>query len=356
MKERSRGLDLLRLTAMVLVVCQHILGQGGVLASAAPGSGRYLWLQYLQNLSFCAVDVFGLVTGWLLCRKPFRLGRLTKLWLTTAFWSVAVSCVCFAVLPESRSVKEAISMFLPLLRGRYWFFTAYFVTVLLSPVLNLVLRSLTGRQLALLLAALLAFFTLVPVAALGNDVLRIHAGQHFVWLAVLYLLGGYGRLHGKSLRMRWPLAGFFGLGGVQLLFQWAVCAAGAPQYRELLLCNNSLLVLGEAVCLFAAFRKLRHPSGGVLSALAPGVWAVYVIHTHPLLFWNDRVIALFRPWDSLPLWAVTAALVLCAVSIAALCVLLDWLRQRLMKLTKLEQTAQRLSDRAETALRALWKG
>ena len=178
MKQRQHGVDALRIVSMLFVIIQHILGQGGV-AGAEVASGKDILLRFLQILVYCAVNLYGITTGYLLCRKPFRLARLVKLWLTTVFWSVAVSCVFFVLAPESRTISEMVSMFLPILRGRYWFFTAYVVVMLLSPVLNLVIRSLSRGQFHLLLAVLFLLFGFIPVASLGNDVMRISTGHHF---------------------------------------------------------------------------------------------------------------------------------------------------------------------------------
>ena len=205
---RNISLDVLRALAMFFVVCQHLLGQGGLVANAAAGSGKFWFLSLLQILVYCSVNIYGITTGYLLCEKSFRLSILTKVWLTTVFWSVAVSCCFFLFVPESRSLTEAISMFLPVLRGRYWFFTAYFVVMLVSPVLNLVIRTLTKHQFHLLFAALFLIFGIIPAAALRNDVLRISSGHHFSWMIVLYLIGGYFRMYAPPQR-RFPFPGFW---------------------------------------------------------------------------------------------------------------------------------------------------
>ncbi|MBQ2854019.1 MAG: acyltransferase [Oscillospiraceae bacterium] len=197
-KQRDLGLDILRALAMFFVICLHILGQGGLVEQSADGSGKFYFLSFVQILVYCAVDIYGITTGYLLCRKQFRLARLTKLWLTTVFWSVVVSCCFFALVPESRTISEMISMFLPILRGRYWFFTAYFVVILVSPVLNLVIAQLSRRQFHLLFAALFVIFGVVPVCSLGYDVLRISGGSHFSWMIVLYLIGGYLRKNDRQ--------------------------------------------------------------------------------------------------------------------------------------------------------------
>ena len=165
---RNLGIDLMRAMAMFFVICLHILGQGGLVANTDPGSGKFYVLKFLQILSYCAVDAYGITTGYLMCTRPFRLSRVTKLWLTTVFWSVAVSCCFFLFVPASRTAEEMVSMCLPILRGRYWFFTAYFVTMLVSPALNVVIRNLSRAQFRLLLAVLVLVFGLIPVGALGN--------------------------------------------------------------------------------------------------------------------------------------------------------------------------------------------
>ncbi|WP_458398435.1 acyltransferase family protein [Anaerotignum sp.] len=194
-ESRNLGLDALRAISMFFVICQHIIGQGGLIGNAAEGSGKYFLLSFLQILVYCAVDIYGIITGYLLCDKKFRLSRLVKIWLTTVFWSVAVSCCFFIFAPESRTFEEAVSMFLPILRGRYWFFTAYFVVMLVSPALNVLIHSLNRRQFHLLFAALFVIFGVVPVGSLGYDVLRISTGHHFSWMVVLYLIGGYIKIY-----------------------------------------------------------------------------------------------------------------------------------------------------------------
>lgn len=357
---RNMGIDLLRALAMFFVICQHILGQGGVVANAAMGTGKYYFLSLLQILVYCSVDLFGLTTGYLMCQKSFRLSRLSKIWLTTVFWSVAVSCVFFVFIPGSRTLSEAISMFLPILRGRYWFFTAYFVTILVSPILNHVIRTLSHRHFKLLLAALFLIFGIIPVGSLGNDVLRISTGHHFAWMIVLYLIGGYLRTYNISRpkKTSWLLY-YFLFALVHLIFKFAVGLIGFSNYGELLLTYPSPLVVGEAVCLFQFFKELGASlqadslSGKLIRFIAPGVYSVYIIHVHPKIFWNETILSAFRVWDSWSAVQVFAALIITALSVFSICILLDAVRQRLFRLLHIDQAADRASNWLEQKVRAM---
>lgn len=358
MKQRQIGLDLLRAVSMFFVICQHILGQGGILTNTEAGTGKYYFLNFLQILAYFAVDAYGITTGYLMCQKKFRLSRLTKLWLTTVFWSVAVSCCFFIFVPESRTLSEMVSMFLPILRGRYWFFTAYFVVMLLSPVLNVLIHTLSKRQFKLLLAVLFVIFGVVPVCSLGYDVMRISGGNHFAWMVALYLIGGYLRVHGwQREKTSDYLVGYFLFALVHLAYIFGMQTIGLGNWSSLFLTCVSPLTVGTAVCLFCWFEKkganIRSDGliGKLISFVTPGVYAVYIIHVHPRVFWSGDIIDLFRAWDQWGGLKIFAAMVITAIAVFTVCVLLDTVRQWLFRVLKINQAADRVSDWAERKIR-----
>lgn len=358
---RNLGIDLLRGVAMFFVVIWHFIGQGGLLEHTAPGTVKFWILSGVQILTVCCVNLYGLTTGYLMCDKPFRLSRVVKLWVTTVFWSVVVSCVLFVVIPESRTIEEMVSMFLPILRGRYWFFTAYFVVMMLSPVLNLVIRSLTMGQYRLLLAALFLLFGVIPVGSLGYDVMRISTGHHFSWMVVLYIIGGYLR---RSEREKtapcWKfLAGYFLFAGAHLLYKFATTAVGLESFANLLLTYVSPLVVGEAICLFLFFKdafanvSVESIFGRIICFAAPGIYSVYVIHVHPKVYWDENIIALFRAWDDWNVVTVCAAMIGTAVALFAACICLDAVRQRLFRSCGIDRMISKASDAIENKMRTI---
>ena len=67
------GIDILRCLSMLFVIAQHLFGQGQIMEYAV-GTGLKFWfLSIFQIISHCAVDIFGITTGYLLCTKRFRL-------------------------------------------------------------------------------------------------------------------------------------------------------------------------------------------------------------------------------------------------------------------------------------------
>ena len=360
-KQRNLGIDLLRALAMFFVIIWHFIGQGGLLEHTEPGSAKFWALSAVQILTICCVNLYGLTTGYLMCDKPFRLFRVVKLWVTTVFWSVAVSCVLFVVFPETRTFEEIVSMFLPILRGRYWFFTAYVVVMLLSPVLNLVIRSLTKGQVHLLLAVLFFLFGVIPVGALGYDVMRIYTGHHFSWMIVLYIIGGYMRrfVRGEATNKTHRLLGYFAFALIHLLYKYAVMAVGLTGFADLLLIYPSPLVVGESICMFLFFRDVGTKidtdgiTGKLIQFAVPGVYSVYVIHVHPNVYWIADIIALFRAWDDWNTLMVCAAMVGTAAVLFTACTCLDAVRQWLFRVMGIDRTIGKVSDIIEVKIRAL---
>lgn len=360
--QRNYGIDLLRCLSMLFVIILHLLGQGGLVENATVGSGKFYLLSFLQILSQCAVNLYGITTGYLMCQKTFRLSRISNIWLTTVFWSVAVSCCFFIAAPEYRTIKEAVSMFLPILRGRYWFFTAYFVVMLISPILNVLIRTISRRQYHLMLAALFLLFGVIPFAALGYDVMRISGGNHFSWMIVLYLIGGYIRTHSEDTRTdslccrKWLLL-YFAAAAAHLLYKFLVAAIGFSHYGSLFLTNPSPFTVAEAVFLFLFFCGVgksispKSPAAKFLRFAAPGVYSVYIIHVHPLVFWSQDLISLLRPWDSFDTLTVLASVLAAAFGVFVVCILLDAVRQRIFALLHVDNAVGSFSHTIENKIR-----
>ena len=95
MKAQARNvrIDILRIVSMMFIIILHMVNQGGLLNSCTQYSGQYYYLSFLNIIAYCAVNIYGLITGCVMCNKTFSLSRLLNLWLTTAFWSCVISIV-----------------------------------------------------------------------------------------------------------------------------------------------------------------------------------------------------------------------------------------------------------------------
>ena len=150
MEQRNRGIDLLRMTAMWMVVILHILNKGGVLAAAAPLSAGQGTARLLETAAYCAVNCFGLISGYVGVQRRFRYSGALALWLRVAFYTLGITAVFACLMPGSVNGDRVLRAFFPVLFRQYWYVTAYFGMCLFIPFFNLLLNRLSKGQLRLL--------------------------------------------------------------------------------------------------------------------------------------------------------------------------------------------------------------
>ena len=262
---RLSGLDVLRNGSMLMVVLLHVSGVGGLLAALPAGSLRWWALWGLEALCSCAVNCYGLLSGYLGVGHKHPLSRLGSLWLQAAFYSAALTVLFGLLDPGSLRVRDMIAPFFPVLNGTYWYFSAYFALFLLMPFLDSALTSLSPASAKRLVLALIAVFSLADFIS-PEEIFSTRGGYSVAWLAVLYLLGGCLRLHPPARLPRpWLLlAGYVGFSLLALVGKtFGVSQPGAFFKWGILLSYTSPLILLAALCLFLALYRLPQSRGAL---------------------------------------------------------------------------------------------
>ena len=199
MERRNVGIDLLRMTAMWMVVILHILNKGGVLAAAVPLSAARETARLLEACAYCAVDCYGLISGYVGVGHRFRYGSALALWLRVAFYTLGITALFALFLPGSVGGDRLLRACFPVLFRQYWYVTAYFGMCLFIPFFNLLLDRLSRRQAKVLALSIILIFSLLPTLR-QKDVFLTDNGYSVLWLSCLYLLGGILRLYAPPSR------------------------------------------------------------------------------------------------------------------------------------------------------------
>ena len=193
-QRRMQGMDRLRILAAFFVVGIHLFALIGNLNESEGLFPNAL----VYALVFCAVNCFGLLSGYLGYKEQgnrLRVGALLLLWLQFVFYRVF-----FLLLPALAGLAEPVRLtdvFLPVTKRVNWYMSAYFEMMLLAPALNLLIRECPRRVNALVCGAL---FLLSMVSAalrvvLDCDPFLLGEGYNWMWLAVLYFWGASVRKH-----------------------------------------------------------------------------------------------------------------------------------------------------------------
>lgn len=198
-KQKMMNLELLRCMAMMMVVVLHFLGKGKLLPNweteAITTTGIVAWI--LEALSIVAVNVYMLISGYLLCESGFKWRRLVSLLLQIWFYSVAFGLlgVALGTASEEVTVYYLIQLIFPIFSEHYWFITSYVFLYLLLPFLNSGIQQMNKKQhgsfVLLFLGAFCFLKSILPVR-LPMD----KKGYDVLWYITLYLVASYIRRYG----------------------------------------------------------------------------------------------------------------------------------------------------------------
>ena len=348
---RNYGIDLLRIVSMFYIVILHALGAGCVLETAEIGSAHYKAAWFLEIWAYCAVDVFGIISGYVGFspeKKKRSYAPLALLWLQVVFYNAAVAG--FYALVQHREIQgaEVLRLLFPVTNNIYWYFTAYFALYFLTPLLGAAVRGLDGRQLKVLLAQIFVIF-----AVYDNVVHRMGmgAGYSLLWLIVLYLIGAILRKCGigRGLSPLGALAGIAALIAVSWLAMlygptWEV--GGYTLTGQILVSYTSPTIAGAAVLYVLGAEKLRIPAPlrRLIAFLAPGSFAVYILNCHPM-FWQYTLIGKFAYLNGGSVPALAATVLGFSVCFTGAALLLDRVRALLFRALGIDRAVRALDAR-----------
>ena len=358
MEQRNRGIDLLRMTAMWMVVILHILNKGGVLAAAAPLSAGQGTARLLETAASCAVNCYGLISGYVGVQRRFRYSGALALWLRVAFYTLGITAVFACLMPGSVNGDRVLRAFFPVLFRQYWYVTAYFGMCLFIPFFNLLLNRLSKGQLRLLALSIVLVFSVLPTLR-QKDVFLTDNGYSVLWLSCLYLLGGVLRLCGRQTSRRPASRGAIYAGCV--LATWLVRLAGDRLWmaRTGHLCDKVLLtaytsptVLLAAVALVLCFTALNIGPrfGRFIESVSPLAFSVYLIHAHPLI-WEHWLAGRFAFLADKPPILLATGVLGGAFAIYLVCSLADVLRAGLFRLFRVKAFSRWAEEAVSAQLR-----
>lgn len=339
---------------MFFIVNLHVLGQGGAMARIPSSPQTYYALWFVETCAYCAVDLYGLLSGYVGVDGKYRPVRILELWLQVFFYSAGITLLYWMFAPgllETDSLWKAI---FPMSWKTYWYFSSYVGVFVLMPYLNKMMNSLSQREIRRLAVTLFLLFsvgTALPKIN-GSDFLQLIGGYSFAWLFLLYLFGAcLKKMEFPRWRKRWYLVSYFGLVAFSWIFKIVVEnytreVYGEARYGRLFTGYCAPTIFLSAVCLFLIFEQLeiRGERGRRWIAWAsPLAFSVYLIHTQPLI-WSHILKGAFGQIAYWPPYGAVPAALLAAGLIYLVCSLIDggrrWLfvkgnvRGRLERITK----------------------
>ena len=292
--QRASNLELLRIVCMLLIIGDHLTGQGGIADySSLPSSFVFCLIGCGSRI---ACTVFVLVGSWFLCEQPYKTRRPLSLWLSLWLYTVPVTLLCkLAGLDVSWGALRWAAF--PASTRQLWFISDYLLLLLCVPLLNRLLRGLSRPAHRGLLAVLAVPLIIYPTLFGENGAVSDTAWMFlYEYLLIAYLRRWPDNRLARLLQHRAAaLALVLGLPLLNTILRAVLETRGLTDgkafqymayYRTALGALPNLLA---ALALFYLFKGLDLGCVRWVNALAGTTLGVYILHQVPAFrgfLWN----------------------------------------------------------------------
>ena len=278
---RNYGIDFLKILSMFFIVILHSLGHGGLLNHVSASSIQYKFVWIIEIIAYCAVDIFGLISGYVSYtkeEKKVKISNFMKLWMQVVFYSLSITIIFYIFKKNSVLKGDFVSAITPISNNLYWYFTAYAGLFVFMPFINKAIRNSDNIFLRKLFYIIILVFSIFDTKykrfGLSN-------GYSFAWLLILYVLGAIIKKCdiGKDCKAWETVLFIFALYLITYLnkiFKF--------KYQGILLSYTSPTVLGVAIMYLIGFSKIKFNNipkkiikFGVVSS-----FTIYLINDNPI--------------------------------------------------------------------------
>ncbi len=147
---------------------------------------NFIFIQSLSSAGNLGVNFFILISGYFLCTSKFKTIRpiriLTKTWLYSLI--ILASAYLYGIDIPIKNVIKTLTPF------SYWFINSFLLLLLLSPILNRIIKSLTKNE---LITTIIIGYILYNIPVLNNEMASLSL------FSLLYMTGAYIRIYDISI-------------------------------------------------------------------------------------------------------------------------------------------------------------
>ena len=284
--QRNSNIELLRIICMLMVMLLHFNNLGanyGLLGMNKQLNFQYINGYLIESLCIVAVNCFVLISGFF--GINLKLRSLLKLYLQCFFIGLVSYLLYVYISTDSFNGEIFSNLIFAFSHNRWWFVVSYLGLMLISPLLNSAVASMSKKQ---LLFSLLGFSISLIYFGWFHNLEPISNGYSLIFLIFLYLVGRYINLH-TSLdgirRYRWLWGIGYLLGSLLLLGLVFLHYRGynifSPYHYD------HPIVIVNAVLLFLFFLSFKFQSR-IINWIASSVFAAYLLQES--IYFGDNLL------------------------------------------------------------------
>lgn len=332
---RNCGIDLLRLVLMFMVCMLHILGQGGVLSENNLNAAGYPVFRLLEVCSYCAVDGFAIISGYISSNRSPKWYKLTDMWFQVFFYSFIMTIILrIAGVGSAIDTATYIRLLMPVTSKTFWYFSAYFILVFAMPMLNKFIESISAIAAKKAIVIMMFLFSIMSIYA---DPFNVQRGYSAIWLMGLYTLGGLAKK-----------AQVFSARRSSTLILLLVCSS-VLSWAGIVILDTDLLIsyvsptiLLNALILVVLFSRIRCQCSWItrISSMAFGVY-LFQLNT---VIWNDILQSSMQFVTEKKVIVGVLCVLLSAIVLFVSGLTVEYLRSKVAKMLKVSSLSMKIVD------------
>lgn len=338
----NKGIELLRIVAMYMILTTHIIGAGGIMKVAESHGGlSYAVISVIVVSFYCHVNCYALISGYVGLNSKFKVSKIVNIWLQIIFYSLGITLLAW-LFTDDITREVLIKSATPIYSGIYWYMTAYFILLLITPLINDSIKNMELKKLLILITLFLIFFSILPTILVEyTTYIPLNEGFSFLWLLVLYLVGAlFSRLDLRKFNR--PLL-LFSIYCVSIV----LTAVLKIYLGDAWLSYSSPTIFLCAVCLFLIFVNLKLDRYKINFRLIGSLTlGVYLIHIQAYVYQN-LLLERFSFIGDYPFFIIPLALFSISFIIYLLLLIIDYIRLNIFKFLKINDRVSKLFERID---------
>lgn len=318
-KQRESNIELLRIISMMMVVVVHADGAAlGLPKHPSFGDARDVWRLAVETIAIIGVNCFTLISGYFGIR--LRVRTVFSYLFQCVFYAVGIATIAWWLNPAKYSFDYWAESWMVLTHTDLWYVPAYFMLMLVSPVINGGMERLSRRK-NLIVVGLFVIYNIWGGWMWGGKFNP--TGYTIVQLIMVYMVGRLIAMYPRP-----SVSGSVKWGMIYLISMSAVFISAFYLPPNKAFAYNSPAVMLMSVSFFICFLGIRFKSP-VINYFAQSAFAVYLVHKAPAI-WCDILKPFFvKEWMALSLWEYTAIVIIAAMVIYLAVMIPDFVRRKL---------------------------
>ena len=319
---RQSNIELLRILCMIMIIAHHFCVHTKLAYDPSSITFNRLYYEFLYTWGKIGVNIFVIITGYFSFRNvTLKMGKVFQFYLQTFFYSIVIFAI-FAIfnLPVGDSGNFVFTWsgffqnLFPITHDRWWFASAYFILVMISPFINLFISNISRTGLKVILLIVGIFYVVIPMFFIYPNVFTAAWDRNqMIWFIFLYMLGAYYGKYGFRFNIKASRLFLLALAIMAVTFitviifdyvgmkdPWYILDNKNKYYFEM----QSLPMLIVSVSIFQAFLKIDIGSNKIINAISSVTFGIYLIHDNQILrefFWKTFIRdILFTKWLNFP--------------------------------------------------------